>query len=161
MILALAKNQGMVGINFAPGFINAEKDKKRGVIWQEIAKKHGLPSDYMEAMRSDMGKKSAAWAEFAAGSAALDKEPPFVDVKAVVDHIDHVVKLTGNADHVGLGSDFDGIDSTPVGLENAGKLPAITEELVRRGYKEADIRKILGGNFIRVWNAVQAAAGKG
>jgi len=161
MILALAKNQGMVGINFAPGFINAEKDKKRGVIWQEIAKKHGLPSDYMEAMRSDMGKKSAAWAEFAAGSAALDKEPPFVDVKAVVDHIDHVVKLTGNADHVGLGSDFDGIDSTPGGLENAGKLPAITEELVRRGYKEADIRKILGGNFIRVWNAVQAAAGKG
>jgi membrane dipeptidase len=81
-----------------------------------------------------------------------------VDVGTVVDHIDHVVKVTGNADHVGLGSDFDGIDATPIGLENAGKLGAITEELRRRGYKEDDIRKILGGNFYRVLEAVQKAA---
>ncbi len=77
-----------------------------------------------------------------------------VDVKTVVDHIDHVVKVIGNADNVGLGSDFDGIGSTPKGLENIGKIPAITQELRARGYKEADIRKILGGNFMRVFSAV-------
>ena len=78
----------------------------------------------------------------------------------MVDHIDHVVKVTGSADHVGLGSDFDGISATPVGLENAGKLGAITRELLRRGYKEADVRKILGGNFYRVFEAVEKAAKK-
>jgi len=158
MIQALAKNQGVIGINFAPGFINAETDKKGLALWDEVAKKNGLPADYREAARSDPEKKNPAWAEFTVRRAALDKTLPVVDVKAVVDHIDHVVKLTGNANHVGLGSDFDGIDSTPVGLENAGKMPAITDELVRRGYKEPDIRKILGGNFLRVWNAVQRAA---
>ncbi|MGD0783487.1 MAG: membrane dipeptidase, partial [Candidatus Aminicenantales bacterium] len=71
----------------------------------------------------------------------------------------HVVQVTGDADHVGLGSDFDGISETPAGLENAGKLPAVTDELVRRGYKENDIRKILGGNFLRVFGDVQRAAG--
>jgi len=77
-----------------------------------------------------------------------------VDVKTVVDHIDHVVKVIGNADHVGLGSDFDGIGSTPKGLENIGKISAITEELRARGCKEAKIRKILGENFMRVFTAV-------
>jgi membrane dipeptidase len=84
----------------------------------------------------------------------LDKKLPVVDVKTVVDHIDHVVKVTGDADHVGLGSDFDGTSDTPVGLENIGLLPNITKELVARGYKPADIRKILGGNFLRVLRGV-------
>jgi membrane dipeptidase len=66
--------------------------------------------------------------------------------------------VTGNTDHVGLGSDFDGISDPPVGLEDAGRLVAITDELQRRGYKEADIRKILGGNFLRVFQAVEKAA---
>jgi membrane dipeptidase len=70
------------------------------------------------------------------------------------------VKITGSADHIGLGSDFDGISETPAGLENAGKLGALTRELLARGYKESDVRKILGGNFIRVFAAVQNAAAK-
>jgi membrane dipeptidase len=98
------------------------------------------------------------FAELKARAAELERALPRVDVGTVVDHIDHVVKLIGNADHVGLGSDFDGISATPIGLENAGKLGAITEELRRRGYKEDDIRKILGGNFYRVLEAVQKAA---
>jgi len=109
MLKALAEKDGVVGINFYPGFL-----------------------------RDD-----------------LDKKLPVVDVMTVVDHIDHVVKVTGDADHVGLGSDFDGIGEVPDGLDNAGLLPNITKELARRGYKPADIRKILGGNFLRVFAAVE------
>lgn len=71
----------------------------------------------------------------------------------VVDHIDHIVELVGPG-HVGLGSDFDGIPSTPVGLEDVTRIPAITEELVRRGYNEGDIKKILGGSHLRLIRAV-------
>ncbi len=160
MLLALAKNNGVVGINFSTGFLNAAEDKKRLAFWEETARKNGLPADYREAEKSDPAKKNKGWAEFAKGLEALNKTLPAVDIKALVDHIDHVIKITGDADHVGLGSDFDGISDTPVGLENAGKLPAITDELVRRGYKESDIRKILGGNFLRVFGDVQRAAKK-
>ena len=66
-----------------------------------------------------------------------------------MDHIDYIVKRIG-PDHVGLGSDFDGIGTSPVGLEDASKMPNITRELVRRGYAEEDIKKILGGNHLRV-----------
>ncbi|MBN1271669.1 MAG: M20/M25/M40 family metallo-hydrolase [Candidatus Aminicenantes bacterium] len=105
MLKALAKNGGVIGINFLPEFLDNEKGKK-------------------------------------------------VDAATVVDHIEHVIKVTGNANHVGLGSDFDGISSTPENLEHIGKLVHITEELVRRGYNESDIHKILGGNFLRVFNKV-------
>jgi membrane dipeptidase len=160
MLLALAKNNGVVGINFSTGFINAAGEKKALAFWEETARKNGLPVDYREAERADPEKKNKGWAEFRKGVEILNKTRPPVDVKALVDHIDHVVKVTGDADHVGLGSDFDGISDAPVGLENAGKLPAITDELVRRGYKENDIRKILGGNFVRVFGDIQKAAKK-
>ena len=160
MLLALAKNNGVMGVNFSMGFLNAAEDKKRMAFWEQTARQNGLPIDYREAEKSDPGKKNKGWAEFAKGLEALNKTLPVVDVKTLVDHIDHVVKITGDVDHVGLGSDFDGISDTPVGLENAGKLPAITDELVRRGYKENDIRKILGGNFIRVFGDVLKAAKK-
>jgi membrane dipeptidase len=74
-------------------------------------------------------------------------------VKTVVDHIDHMVKLVG-PDYVGIGSDFDGMAMPPLGLEDCSKLPNITEELVGRGYNETDIKKILGGNFMRVFKSV-------
>ncbi len=73
---------------------------------------------------------------------------PHVSWERIIDHIDHAVKLVG-ADHVGLGSDFDGADM-PDGMEDCSKLPKITEALLRKGYSEADIRKILGENTLRV-----------
>jgi len=79
--------------------------------------------------------------------------PTHATVERVVDHIDHIVELVG-ADHVGLGSDFDGIPATPEGLEDVSKIPNITRELVRRGYPEEDIRKILGENHLRVFREV-------
>lgn len=160
MLLALAKNGGVIGINFLPGFLNAEVEKRQTALRSEMAKKYGLPDDPspVSIMRTDPEIRDKYFADFKARAAELEKTLPRVDVGTVVDHIDHVVKVMGNADHVGFGSDFDGIDATPVGLENAGKLGAITEELQRRGYKEDDIRKILGGNFYRVFEAVQKAA---
>ena len=75
-------------------------------------------------------------------------------IKLLVDHLDHIVKLIG-VNHVGLGSDFDGINSAPRELNDVTNMPLITEELMKRGYSKADIFKILGGNFIRVFKANQ------
>ena len=73
----------------------------------------------------------------------------------IVDHIDHMVKVAG-IDHVGLGSDFDGISgNAPVGMEDVSKLPSIRAELAKRGYPETDIRKIMGENFMRVFAEVE------
>jgi membrane dipeptidase len=158
MLEALAKNGGVIGLNFSAGFLNTEYGKKQQALWEEVARELGLPADYNEADKADPEKTKKAEAEFEARWVKLRKGLPPVDVKTLVDHIDHVVKVTGNTDHVGLGSDFDGISDPPVGLEDAGRLVAITDELQRRGYKEADIRKILGGNFLRVFQAVEKAA---
>jgi len=160
MLKALAKNNGVVGINFHPGFLNAEIEKKHGALLAEVTKKYGLADDFQAIMRADEETRNKVMAEYEARSKELQTTLPPVDVKTVVDHIDHVVKVTGYTDNVGLGSDYDGISTTPKGLENAGRLLAITEELQRRGYKEGDIRKILGGNFLRVFQAVERAAKK-
>jgi membrane dipeptidase len=92
------------------------------------------------------------------GVAGMNFAPDFVakqgaSVEGLVDHIDHIVKKIG-PNHVGLGSDFDGIGKTPAGLEDASKMPNITRELVCRGYAEEDIKKILGGNHLRVFREV-------
>ena len=79
----------------------------------------------------------------------IRKDIPLPTLSDVVDHIDHMVKVAG-IDHVGLGSDFDGIPEGPVGLEDCTKFPSITEELMRRGYSDYDIQKILGLNTMRV-----------
>lgn len=75
----------------------------------------------------------------------------------IADHIDHAVKL-GGVDHVGLGSDFDGVDSVPRGMEDASKLPNLVRGLARRGYSEEDLGKILGGNLLRVMKQVERVA---
>jgi len=154
MLEALAENAGVIGINYAPGFLNAEFDKMMNALLVEITQRHGLPSDYRELMKADPEKRQKAFEEYRLESEKLRKEHTLVDVKTVVDHIDHVCEVTGDCDHVGLGSDFDGIGNTPLGLEHTGKLSNITKELLARDYKENDIKKILGGNFIRIFRKV-------
>jgi membrane dipeptidase len=83
---------------------------------------------------------------------------PMVTWEAIIDHIDHAVKIAG-VDHVGLGSDFDGA-TMPIGMDDASKLPKITDALIRKGYSDRDIEKILGGNILRVMEAVERARGK-
>jgi membrane dipeptidase len=158
MIKALAKNEGVIGINFSAGFLNSLYDEKKQALWKEVAESLGLPADYAEARKVDPEKTKKAETEFETRWQTVRAGLPPVDVKTVVDHIDHVVKVTGDPDHVGLGSDFDGMSDPPEGLEDAGRLEAVTAELQRRGYKELDIRKILGENFLRVFRAVEKAA---
>jgi membrane dipeptidase len=157
MLKALAKNGGMIGINFYPAFLNADIEKRQMALLAEVAAKHGLPGSWQDLMKIEPARRDPVLEEYKIRSAAL--ELPRVDIKTVVDHIDHVVRVTGNADHVGLGSDFDGMSETPVGLENIGELPRLTAELLARRYNDGDVRKILGGNFLRVFQAVEKAAG--
>jgi membrane dipeptidase len=154
MLKALAKNGGLVGINFAPQFLNATLTKKLEDAASAVGKKYGLTANPGEWGTAAADVRTKALAEFEARKADIAKTDGRIDVKTVVDHIDHVVKVTGSADHVGLGSDYDGIGEPPRGLENIGKFGAITDELLARGYKETDIRKILGGNFLRMFRAV-------
>ena len=154
MLKALAKNGGMIGINYLPGFLKAENDDKIQDLRADLLRKFGLPQEQRELMRADAETRRNFNREFREKSQALRQTLPPVDVQTVVDHIDHVVEVTGNVNHVGLGSDFDGIGTTPVGLEHTGKLVNITTELHRRGYKDADIKKILGGNFSRIFRKV-------
>ena len=83
---------------------------------------------------------------------------PLAPLSALIDHIDHVAHVAG-IDHVGLGSDFDGIQFLPEGLNNAADLPKITAALVQRGYTAEQLQKLLGGNLLRVFAEVQRATG--
>ena len=154
MLKALAKNGGIIGINYLPDFLNAENGKKMEELRISVLKKYGLPEDWRELAKADPEKRKEFSQEYQEKAEELKKTLPPVNVKTVVDHIEHVIEVTGNANHVGLGSDFDGISSTPEGLEHVGKIQAITDEMVRRGISDSDIKKILGGNFLRVFDKV-------
>ncbi len=152
MIQALAKHDGVIQINFGSGFLDAAyreaRDARRAHIDSEL-KKRGLSEKApdFEAQKSEL-------------EASYDAEHPTppVDLGMVADHIDHVVKLVG-VEHVGLGSDFDGVgDTLPAGLEDVSKYPALFAELLRRGYSEDDITKIAGENVLRVWAEVERVA---
>jgi len=144
MIKALAAKGGVIQINYEVSFIDQAykdaSDKLSGgvvAIFDQLKKECGDDEACMGKKMNEMHDKAVA-----------DGKLPHVSWERIIDHIDHAVKLVG-ADHVGLGSDFDGA-SMPEGMEDASKLPKITEALMRRGYKDEDIRKILGGNLLRV-----------
>lgn len=143
MILRLAGNGGVIQINFYPAFLDAD--------FASVLDRYDDAVDRIEgefiADPADATKR-AAW------YGCLDrlKKLPRPDYRRVADHIDHVVSLVG-PEHVGIGSDFDGIAVTPEGLENCSRIGVIFEELRRRGYDEASISAIAGGNFLRVLGA--------
>src|SRR5580700_4457036 len=144
MIKALAAKGGVIQINYEKSFIDqAYKDayeKETG----------GVVAHMDELTKNCHNDEACISREMAKMQQKLTAEGklPHVSWERIVDHIDHAVKLVG-PDHVGLGSDFDGADM-PEGMENCSKLPKITEALLRKGYSEADIRKILGENTLRV-----------
>jgi membrane dipeptidase len=141
-IRAIAKSGGVVGINFAPWFLDSTFRGK------EIKMRN------QNKDRIDSLKKSFEGDDFSkeleiGKMLKLEYDKILPTLSQVVDHIDYVVKLVG-ADYAALGSDFDGIGVTPVGLKDASYYPMITKELIARGYDKKDIEKILGGNFMRV-----------
>lgn len=138
MIKDLAKNGGVIQINFNPPFL----DK---AYFLAVAPLLDAYEDAEEKYREDPQTNEKLMRE--AKKALFELPRP--SYKRVVDHIDHVVSLVG-PDHVGIGSDFDGIEVCPEGLEDISRLPVITEELCARGYAFTDIEKIMGGNFLRL-----------
>ena len=149
MIVALAKTGGVVNVIFYPEHIEPGYSEKKKKVDAEIA---ALVQRASDAEPGDAAHKKLARDRVRAQE-YLKRLPP-VYVSRIVDHIDHVVKLVG-IDHVGIGSDFDGIQAVPADLSSVAELPNLTRELVKRGYSEADIDKILGGNMLRVMDEVQ------
>jgi membrane dipeptidase len=152
MMRALAKNGGVVMINYHAAFLSEEfrvaSEKKSGNVVQSMA-----------AMSKKCGGNEACTtmeSERIDHEAMAKGELPKVMWEKIVDHIDHAVKVAG-ADHVGLGSDFDGA-TMPLGMEDASKLPKITDALLKKGYSDADIENILGGNILRVMEQVEHVA---
>ena len=144
MIKALAKNGGVIGINFGSSFLVDSIRQAEDKMWKYIQNNKINPN-------SDAGK--TALEKF-----RIDQKIGYADIADVVAHIDHVVQLVG-IDHVGFGSDFDGVgDTLPTGLKSVADYPNLIYELLKKGYSEADIQKICSGNFLRVWSAVEKAA---
>jgi membrane dipeptidase len=150
MLGAVAKNGGVVQVNFYSGFDDADfrkameaqaKDQAAAIRnYIDQLKAEGKPVNYV-----DVNRIERQWM-------AKIPRPP---LKSLIDHIDHIAKIAG-MDHVGLGSDFDGVSgATPEGIDSAADLPKITEALVERGYDASDIHKILGGNLLRVFHQVE------
>jgi membrane dipeptidase len=154
MLRALAKNGGVVMINYEVSFLSEEyrvaNEKLNGDVVSQLA-----------AMSKKCGGDEAC---STLETARINTEAmnsgklPKVSWEKIIEHIDHAVKVAG-VDHVGLGSDFDGA-TMPIGMEDASKLPKITDALLKKGYSDADVTKILGGNLLRVMEAVERAAGR-
>jgi len=142
MLRALAKNGGVVGINFNSGFIEKAFNQRS----DDYDKQHPKNAVKHENFLNDPEGEAAANYQQDYGSPSGAEPPTF---EMLIEHIDHAVKVAG-IDHVGLGSDFDGVPSLPKGIEDVSKLPHITEALLKKGYSEEDVKKILGGNFMRV-----------
>jgi membrane dipeptidase len=150
MLKAVAKNGGVVQVNFFDGFIDenfkkasdAQRTDEAAAVQKYIAE---MKSQGKDVSFIDLDRIEREWM-------AKIPRPP---LKSLIDHIDHIAKVAG-VDHVGLGSDFDGVSgATPQGIDSAADLPKITQALLDRGYSAEDIHKILGGNLLRVFREVE------
>lgn len=143
-IKAIAKNGGVIQVNFYSGFIDSNYQKNRKAIFD----KHSMEKDSLK----ELGIPDFEISETLAKKYKKEMDAIRPPLSLLIDHIDYIVKLAG-IDYVGLGADMDGIESLPQGLNGVEDFPKITMALLKRGYSETDIRKILGGNFIRVFEA--------
>ena len=149
LLRRISKNGGVVMVNFFPLFIDQKAlDASRARGERLKPQLDALAAQFRDdPVRLDEERKKL-----------LDADPlPPTPLSVLIDHIDHIAKVAG-VDHVGLGSDFDGVSSLPVGIEDVAKLPVITYELLRRGYSEKDVRKILGENFLRAFGEAERVA---
>jgi membrane dipeptidase len=146
ILARLPKNGGLVMVTFVPAFVSpevAEWDTRLQEQWKGV-----------KASVSDTTQQHQLMEEWKATHPA-----PRATLKQVADHIEHVRKAAG-VDHVGIGSDFDGIDTTPEGLEDASKFPELFAELIRRGWSDADLKKLAGQNLLRALRKAEATAAR-
>jgi membrane dipeptidase len=149
LLKRFTKNGGVVMVNFYPAFIDqkyldADRERDKKLEPQINALREQYKND-PKRLREEIQKLEAA--------NPLPKTP----LSVLIDHIDHIVKVSG-VDHVGIGSDFDGVPSLPEEIKGVQDLPVITYELLKRGYSEQDIKKILGENFLRAFAEVERVA---
>ena len=147
MIRALAHTGGVVNVIFYPEHIEPGWSERKKKVDIEIAPlvQQASEAEHGDAVQKKLARDRVRQREYA-------RRLPPVYVSRVVDHIDHIVKLVG-VDHVGIGSDFDGVQATTADLATVADLPNLTKELLKRGYSESDVDKILGGNMLRVMDA--------
>jgi len=145
-IKAVGKNGGVIHLNFYSGFVDSNFMKRLG----QFNAKHKSETDSLKKLKW-ANWEIEEWLTKQYPQESEDLRPP---LSLLLDHVDYIVKLIG-VDHVGLGSDFDGISSAPKELDDVASFPLITKALLERGYSKKDITKILGGNFIRVFKANQ------
>jgi membrane dipeptidase len=143
---AIAATGGVVMVNFFSDYLDPKHREASQKLYRARAKE-------IEAAERTTQRISDLYAVYAKVEAGLPKTP----LSVLVDHIEHIAKVAG-VDHVGLGSDFDGVSAMPEGLEGIDGLPRITLELLRRGWSDEDTKKVLGENFLRVMSAAEAFA---
>jgi membrane dipeptidase len=143
----MPKNGGVVMVTFVPGFLSP-----RVAAWGKL--QTAEESRLKQQFPTDAAAVKNGLAEWTKANPA-----PRATIADVADHIDHIRKVAG-IDHIGLGGDFDGITSVPEGLEDVSKYPSLTAELLRRGYKDDDVKKILGLNILRVMRRVEEVSAK-
>ncbi len=148
MIKDLAAAGGVIQINFYPSFIDSDYSSKAGDMLDAY-------DDAEEHLKANLKSRKALAALNRVEDILRDSHRP--SYKTVVDHIEHVIKLVG-VEHVGIGSDFDGIAATPNGLEDISKMSMITAELLERGYSKDEVKLIMGENFLRVFTQVENLA---
>jgi membrane dipeptidase len=148
MIKRLAENGGVIQINFGTSFLDGKLSKQRDKMRNKLRK---LLADQNLESKDEAAKPIIE--EFRKNNPAL-----YADVERVADHIDHVVKIAG-IDHVGIGSDFDGVgDSLPTGLKDVSQYPNLIKALLKRGYSDDDVAKVCYQNVFRVWQQVENIA---
>jgi membrane dipeptidase len=145
-IIAIGKKGGVIDLNFYSGFLDSNYTARQ----KQFNAGHQHEIDSLKNLKW-ASYSIEEWLAKEYPTEANELRPP---LSVLLDHLDYIVKLAG-VDHVGIGSDFDGISSSPQQLDDVTSFPLITKELLKRGYNKKDIEKILGGNFIRVFRACQ------
>jgi membrane dipeptidase len=143
----VARNGGVIMVTFVPGFVSSEVaayDKRATEQRTRLAAEFNNNTDAVNKAMDEWRKTNVA---------------PRASLIQVADHVDHLKKIAG-IDHIGIGGDFDGITSVPIGLEDVASYPLLMGELLRRGYSDDDIRKIANRNILRVMRAAEAASAR-
>jgi membrane dipeptidase len=150
ILTLVASKGGVVMVNFAPGYVSAARNEWDADQAAEQTRFNSPPYVGLYIGQPERAKEALSRWESA-------HPRPAATLVQVADHIEHIRKIAG-VDHVGLGSDFDGIDDTPAGLEGVDKYPALLAELMRRGWTDAEIAKLAGGNLLRVMAEAERVA---
>jgi len=146
ILARLPRNGGLVMVTFVPAFVSSEV-----AAWESKADSE---QQQLKAAVADTAERERQWESWKSAHPG-----PVATLAQVADHVEHVRAVAG-VDHVGIGSDFDGIEAGPVGLEDTSKFPELFAELIRRGWSDGDLKKLAGGNLLRVLRQAEATAAR-